>query len=312
VTVLLGAVQFSGLHLRLNSMYPPADIEALANFTAWTPYQYRVLVPALVRWISAFEVSAEWLGTRVEIARLIQVAALVASYYAMRALIGPLVGRRAAALSALGFFYFLPFQYLIPRRWPVWYPSDVPAVLFFALGLLLIRRRAWALYYPVFCLAALNRETICFLTLVQVAVLFGNVPLRRIALHVLAQGVIFVAVKLALIAAFRDNPGHGLYDDVALSWNLKVVGQLDTWLLMASNFGFLWLPLAAGWHTIGDAFARRALLVVPVYFIAAFSGGQFDELRIYGEMIPVILLGIVGLAMSPEEAASRLDQRGGP
>jgi hypothetical protein len=41
---------------------------------------------------------------------------------------------------------------------------------------------------------------------------------------------------------------------------------------------------------------------VPLFVAIVFKTAQFDELRAYGEMIPLVLLGAVGLAQSVANA----------
>ena len=74
------------------------------------------------------------------------------------------------------------------------------------------------------------------------------------------------------------------------------------YVLLASNFGYLWIPLLAFGTRIRDDFTRRALLVLIPYFLVGLRIDVFDELRIFGEMIPLVLLGLVGLARALPDA----------
>ena len=43
---------------------------------------------------------------------------------------------------------------------------------------------------------------------------------------------------------------------------------------------------------IRESFVRRMLWVVPLFFVVSFKFAQFNELRIYGEMLPLVVLGL--------------------
>src|SRR5687768_16472002 len=49
--VVLLSADFARRHFLANFVLPEASMARLAEYTATTPYQYRVLVPTLVRWI---------------------------------------------------------------------------------------------------------------------------------------------------------------------------------------------------------------------------------------------------------------------
>src|SRR5467141_3903723 len=143
--VFFAAAVILSLHsvpYQLMACYPPPDHgddspSALAAGVASTPYQYRVLVPWIVR--AAVEM------------HLIRPESEMAMF----------VGLQVVALSV---YAILPFNYFnLP-----YYPYDVPSVVFFTLGLILIHDRNWVWFYPLFGIATLNRETSIFLTVVTV------------------------------------------------------------------------------------------------------------------------------------------------
>ena len=294
--VLLAAARFVTLHLASTIVHPPASLALLCAGEGEIPYQYRALVPWLVDRI-ALRLPDGGGDPRQAIAVGFEVASVVALCYAVRALVAPLVRPPlAAAASALLVFHALGHLYVLPEAWPFWYPSDLPSVALFAGGLLALRSGRWVVYYPLFALATLNRETACFLTIVHVLTRLDPRRLGALAAHVAAQTAIWAAIKLGLAATYDGNPGVGGWDRGAWSQNLISLREPRTWLLLASSFGFLWIPLAAFGHRIADAFARRALLVLPVMLAAGLRLAVVDELRIYGEGIPLVVLGLVALA----------------
>jgi hypothetical protein len=77
----------------------------------------------------------------------------------------------------------LPFNLL----YTYWYPNDIPAVLFFTLGLIAFYRRSWPWYYLLFVVATLNRETTLFLTFLFVVTNLDRLSLKQLAGHTAVQ-----------------------------------------------------------------------------------------------------------------------------
>ncbi len=162
-----------------------ASPEKLALGVAATPYQYRVLVPFLVRQLTlptaggpAALKSGYWVA---------EFLALVALGFAVRGYLALFIRDRAlASILALSTYALLPFNYRIQD----FYPYDVPSMLFFTVGLILIHERRWRLFYPLFVVATINRETSIFLTAATALIWSGREPVRETAVHVLGQGVV--------------------------------------------------------------------------------------------------------------------------
>jgi hypothetical protein len=155
-----------------------------------------------------------------------------------------------------------------------------------------IFERNWIPYYAAFPFATLNRETTALLIVTFALTQFG--ALRRVALarHLAAQVALWFAIKALLHVAFADNPGVGQYWAGALrnSWTaLQDPANLAT---LATVFGFLWLPLAWFAREIREPSVRRAVLAVPLYCAACAAMAQVLELRVYGEALPLVVLGV--------------------
>jgi hypothetical protein len=95
-------------------------------------------------------------------------------------------------------------------------------------------------------------------------------------------------VKSCLWAAYRSNPGGELLQG-HVRQNLEFLANPHAWPLFLSNLGYLWMPVLFFRRLIPDGFARRSVLVVYPFFAAMFLVGNMYELRIYGELIPVVL-----------------------
>jgi len=292
--VFFAAAVILSLHTvpyELRVCFPPPDIgddspHALAAGIASTPYQYRVLVPWLVRGA----MGAHLIGPDSEMAvfAAIQTVTLVVLAFVFRRYLSLFINDRVlASVMALTLYAVLPFNYFnLP-----YYPYDIPSVLFFTLGLLLIHQRNWWWFYPVFAVATLNRETSLFLTVVMVCVLFDTYPWPKLGLLAGSQLAIWGVIKIALWFLYRENRwlGYGLYQfqlkaNVAtiLAFPIKGIIALSTW-------GCLWIAVIIWHRRIHDVFLRRTLWTVPVFIASMFVVGFVIELRIYGEVLPIVL-----------------------
>jgi hypothetical protein len=292
--VFFAAAVILSLHsvpYQLTACYPPPDHgddspSALAAGVASTPYQYRVLVP----WIVRAAVEMHLIRPESEMAMFVglQVVALILLAFVFRRYLSLFITDRVlTSVMALSVYAILPFNYFnLP-----YYPYDVPSVVFFTLGLILIHDRNWVWFYPLFAIATLNRETSIFLTVVTVFVLFDQYSWRKLAVLVGSQAAIWVVIKAALWVLYQRNRwmGYGLYEyqfkvNVATLLNFPVKG-----LIALATWGCLWLAVLIWYPRITDMFLRRNLWTVPVFVAAMFVAGFVIELRIYGEVLPIVL-----------------------
>ena len=116
-----------------------------------------------------------------------------------------------------------------------------------------------------------------------------KVDLGLIAAHCAVQLVIWLSIKIFLSKLYADNPGAGTSLNNSVS-NLKVfMTEPNMRLVLMSSLGYLWIPVILYYSRIQDPFVRRACWVAPLFFAVMFVSGNLPELRIYGEMILVIL-----------------------
>ena len=87
---------------------------------------------------------------------------------------------------------------------------------------------------------------------------------------------------------YANNPGHGLFLN-QFSNNLAILSDPFEVGILISNFGFVWIAVVFYFRFIKDHFVKRSLLVVFPFFCGMMIVGNLMELRIYGELIPIIL-----------------------
>lgn len=283
-----------GLRRAGTFVWGPCSPEALLAGEAETPFQHRVLVVTLARLLRPWTHDARAAFEAVE------VLGAVGLLWAFRAYVQAILGGGAAArrvamavtpLAAM----MVPLQYVLLgevlglRRY-VYFPWDLPAACAFLVCVALLRARRWGLYYPAFVLATLTRETTVFLPLMQLLVgpREGERP-RDVAAHAAAQLALWGALKLALRWAYRRNPGAGAFTDT-LGDNLLLLSSPGATARVLGCFGFLWVPVALGASRIADPFVRRALRVVPLWFVAMLAVANLYELRVFGELGAAVVL----------------------
>jgi hypothetical protein len=122
--------------------------------------------------------------------------------------------------------------------------------------------------------------------------------LGTIAAHCLAQGVIWLVIKVSLSRLYAGNPGAGASLNNTMS-NLKVlVTEPNMTLVLLSSLGYLWIPVLLYYPLVRSRFVRRACLASPLLFAVMFVSGNLPEVRIYGEMIPVILPAFLSIVVT--------------
>ena len=295
----------------LRVCFPPPDHgsdspESLVAGTASTPYQYRVLLPWLVR--GALELHVIRPESQMAVFAGIQTVALVLlgfvfRQYLSRFITDPIL----ASVMALTLYAVLPFNYFnLP-----YYPYDIPSVLLFTVGLLLIYDRRWRWFFPLFVIATLNRETSIFLAVVSLFVLFDRYSWQRLGLIIGAQLVIWLAIKALLWMLYQQNRwmGYGLYQfqlkvNLATLWTYPIKG-----VIALATWGCLWLAVVIWHRRIRDVYLKRTLWTVPVFIAGMMFAGFVIELRIYGEVLPIILAAfwVVFLDVIEQSIWSRRD-----
>lgn len=275
-----------------------APLSALTAGDALLPFQYRALVPAVVHAAIWAVPALEHVDLRLLYAP-IEAAAAVGVWAAVAALLRALdVPAASARLAALGVFVPLLFNLAAPWRYnAVFFPYDTLSVAFFALGLALLLRRAWWPFYALFVIATFNRETTCFLAVAWVAVALGRERLPVVAGHAVAQALLWIAIKAALAAIYAANAP---LDAVSGGLFASMVGRSARILTSVPGFVYV-LVVAMGAlgpllfvlrHRMSDERLRRLFWIVPPFLAGMAVVGELMEVRIYSELIPLVVVGL--------------------
>ena len=170
------------------------------------------------------------------------------------------------------------------------YIYDFPTLFFFTLGLLLIVRNRWYVYYPVFILGCINKETTILLTVIFAIHAFKKGENKnRIAWHVGLQCLIFFMIKFILMIIYKDNPGWFVCSGIwFLSRNMQKIAMLYTVPNLVC-YSVIAVLIFYRWSS-KPAFLKQGLwIIIPLVLLAMYMG-YVDELRDYYEIYPIIFL----------------------
>jgi hypothetical protein len=305
--LLVGSMSYyyAELEWTYSRIFRPGGFLEIMNDEASRPFQYRVLTPKLAGFIFSI-IKVPFIDSVYEMFFAIEVLALFLFVLVFRRYLSlTLKDDVSSFLLSFTLFFVMPFNFLAPRydilsvnysmpnlrffpdSYSLFYPYDTPSLLFFTLGIIFIYKRRWIPYYILFAIGTLNRETTCFLAFIYLFVTIGKESKQKIAIHCLAQFIVWMAIKYSLYKVYAGNPGQPFQGGVALNMGLLTTPSLYHY--MFSNLGYLWIPTLIFFGCIGNDFLRRSLLVVFPFLFGNFLIGQFVELRGFGELIPVLM-----------------------
>ncbi|HLA63172.1 MAG TPA: hypothetical protein VK610_02005, partial [Rhodothermales bacterium] len=226
---------------------------------------------------------------------VLEAAAALAVYLAFRSFLRSFVSDAATRrLAALAVFVPLALNYATPYRYnAIFFPYDTASAAFFAGGLALMLRREWRWFYPLFVVATLNRETTCFLTVAYVCVALGRERPAVIARHVVAQALLWGGLKMGLGALYAANVtldvgATGLFSN-QLARSGRILTAVPGLVYLATiTMGGAAVVAFLLRRRIGDARLLRLFGVVPPFLLGMVVVGELLEVRIYGELIPLV------------------------
>ena len=304
--IAIASIHFAHTYMVNLWEHSPATWENLASYTADKPFQNRVLPSFLANGLELpFDLAKQsfpWLpfGTGLDLA-----------YFALiiLSLIGLLLVYKELLLHFDVGWIAYPLSFSI--LYPIWvnhywlnmlrYPSDIPSLFFFALGLLLLLRRRWVAYYLVFVLATLNRETSCFLTVAMLCLFFNRGNRREMVYHWAAQFLLWMGLKTGLSLAFMNNAGNilewhnmlknfsffsDMWNGEASDWYYKMGGNAN-WIFF--SIGGLWAIVPFLWSKL-PLQLRRLFWIIPPYALGYFLVTFLWEVRAWNEMVVLITL----------------------
>ncbi len=136
------------------------------------------------------------------------------------------------------------------------------------------------------------------MTFVYLAISFRQEKPQTLLRHLTAQASLWLSLKTALYLLFRHNPaqGAGLFEFQLLRSleQLTCPAASASWRATGAWFG------SSCWSgkTASNPFVRRALLACLAQLLILFTVGVLEELRIYGEIILLVLAALFEITHS--------------
>lgn len=279
------------LYFQATKEWKYSTLEDLTGFKAYTPFQYRILLPFLVSFITQFL----GLNNLIVIYQLIMIIFVISTVRFLRIFLDEFHFSKAEKnISVIIFFYILLWNYPTLGIWI--YPYDIPAILFFLIGLIFIKRNMFLHFFPIFIIGCFNRETII---LVLLAYWLSKKSLSEVARTLPLSILYFVSwllIKYFLYLVFINNPAETTGRNLFLlkaTENLNFVKELflldKFYLLRLFSFGGLYFLIPFSYKYL-DEFSKKMLMIIPIYIVIIFFVGKFQEVRIYSELIPLFII----------------------
>ena len=273
--------------------------------TAFKPYVYRVLVPALLRcidfasphfaesfatlqlskyfpsFINHYHINADfaYLGLWSVAIFLLSLLIYCRLLYLGGYHIVGLPRTQAAITPLLGLFMLPPF-------FREGYIYDLPQLTLFSACLYLMFRQQWRLYFVVFVLLCLNKETSIIILFAYLANYVNKHARRRLLIVSLLHLLIYGTIRLLLDQMFQDNPG--------VSMQIHIVDQANVFLERLTFGTFSQLITALFIITYGwvskPIFLRRSLILAVPLSVLFLVGGSPGEYRVFYEVVYVLTL----------------------
>jgi hypothetical protein len=185
------------------------------------------------------------------------------------------------------------FHYITISEIRVQTPYDVLQVAVFAVGLAAALSGNRALFYPVFLIGTLNRETTLFLIPIFGILEFASLTdARRKRTFALAAEM---ALQFACWAALRHFSAHFFSPHpryITVNWraNLGFMANPMHWPTLCSVFAFLWILVLFQFRNIDHRGLRYVALLLLPWFAIMLVAGDLLEIRIHSEWISYIAL----------------------
>ncbi len=168
-----------------------------------------------------------------------------------------------------------------------------PATLFLSsLTLLSISTRNRLLFYFVFILAAINKETAILFSGLFFIKEYSILTRKTLIGHLIVQLLIWAAIKSMINVAFQNNPGS-IAEFHLIDYNVQMIFRPFGILYFAVVGFFFYRLIKYRWQE-KSLFLRRGFFVVfvPMAVLALFLG-YIDEFRQYYEVYPITFLLIL-------------------
>ena len=315
---IVGSTVFTYYYFLYTHEYYPGSANRIASYQADKVFQTRLLIPSLANFlkptIPAFSIFFGWLipypvdfQVVLQLINIVFLSGLLISFPHLLACVN---GQSN---------YWASLILLIPITWNyiiinglidgagLFYCYDIPSLTFFVLGLIFFLKEKWALFYPIFILACLNRESACFVSLTGFILLCNLHSLtpktfvhinKNLIQHILIQATVWICLRIYLSYIFRNNSGlffeepHSMLHFLSGLWTGEPHWAMQHTYWFITLFAGIWIiPLLL--YKYLDSQCRRLAIVCFICLITLFFRSNMMETRVYNELNVIITIAVV-------------------
>lgn len=309
---VLSIIVFLAFIYPVNKKHLPFDVDDMIEGKYRKPYVYRTLVPTTIRIIS--NIIPESVHKNTE--------NFVRQTPKLNATFDNLEWQKEPALkffisSAFMILSFIAFGYLIPNFVFLFtniartylnkifisglslvllpgfflYGShiyDPPQLFFFALALYVLYKQKFNLFYPLFVLVTVNKETSLLLVGVFFFYFFRKISEKKFIYLVILYVFTFLAIRVFITYVFSENEGPFL-EYHFVEHNLRIRYSLIALTMNSGFFILLMLLNFLKWKTKPEFIKTSFWVIFLPTFILTIFFGYVDELRVYYELYPILI-----------------------
>jgi hypothetical protein len=266
-------------------------ISAVLSFDTIRPFQYRLLVPLLLKLFSPLHF--------IPIKALFMLYSIVIVYFIILAYYFVLTeyfeNNLIDALLAPFIIYPMIWNYILVNDTFQYY--DFTAILLFTIGIYFIIKDNFKALLIVFIIGLINKETIVYLTFAYLLFNYKTIFTKKIIFNTFVLGLIFIIIKVLLYFIFIANQGAPVewgylknIQTLSTIWKNHIAAK-DILLSFGGLYIFAILLFITGkWRRFTGSELKGKLLlnlvIIPFIIIVGITS-YFEEVRVYTELIPL-------------------------
>jgi hypothetical protein len=300
------SVQFALTYI--GTLTPAFSYSDYAKAAVGYPFRRRVLMEWIYQFVLShgehihYNSSNSHLGLLPIFGTVFTAAAMMLAIAAAKRWIELVVGSNSIwAWCALLVVWMANYHFLLVSEIRVQTPYDVLSMAMFGLACYMAYVQNRWLYYPVFILASLNRESTLFLPLVfLVCGMTGEGSILQAIKKVRLAQWVETAIQLGVWAAILRwcilTTGGMEPQQSLLAQNFHMLSNPLHWSTYASVFGFLWIPYMLWFVRIGDVKLRRIAWLALPWAIVMLKYADPLEIRTNSEWIVYVAVCLAAIA----------------
>jgi len=264
------------------------------------PFVTRALIPYIVEQLHKFNISPEFLFQSFEV-----IATILCIIFFEKLLSYFIHNKFYTQVMANALIIMAPFLLILPRLINLWYPYDIFSLLFNILLIIFLYKENYLLYYPLFIIATINRESTFFVTFAMLFIYFKNYTHKKLFLHIAAQFFIWLTIVKTMDRLLTHEEGYyfefllmknfGFIKDIFTAQGItggsigRSVFQVASFF-HALSFLFITVIVVQNWKLLDQLFLRRLFFTsIPFYFVVFVRTNAY-EYRLIAEFLPFVFL----------------------